>query len=66
MEQLKETDVYEVIAANELGTLAHYLLETLDKSKTSLEEFKNRSSKAFDEFLIMHQTDNLKCDFHIP
>lgn len=58
VEQPEETDLYEIIAPNEKGTLAHYLLETLDKSKTSLEEFKNRSSKAFDEFLIMHQTDN--------
>ena len=59
MEQLKETDVYEVIAANELGTLAHYLLETLDKSKVKTkEEFGAIAGKKFEEYLIIHRPNN--------
>ena len=58
--QPEDIDIYEIIPANELGTMAHYLLETLDKSVvTSKEQFKDIARNRFDEYLIMHQTDNM-------
>lgn len=55
----KEIDPTEIIPANDYGTLAHGLLETLDKKKISKDEFLNRASQRFDEYLIIHPTDNL-------
>lgn len=60
MSQPEDIDIYEVIAANECGTLAHYLLETLDKSKvTTKEAFGVIAGKRFDEYLIMHRPSNI-------
>lgn len=60
LEQPKDTDIYEIIPANELGTLAHYLLETLDKTKIkTAQEFAKLSASIFDEYLIIHRPNNL-------
>ena len=59
MEQPEEIDIYEIIPANELGTLAHYLLETLDKSKVKTkEEFGAIAGQRFNEYLIIRYPNN--------
>ena len=59
MEQPEDIDIYEVIAANEYGTLAHYLLETLDKKVvTDKKQFGVIAGQRFDEYLIMHRPSN--------
>ena len=59
MPQPEQVDIYQIIAPNECGTLAHYLLETLDKSivKTK-EEFAKIAALRFDEYLLMHRPLN--------
>ena len=58
--QPEEIDIYEIIPANDLGTMAHYLLENLDKSVvTSANDFRKVAEKAFDDYLIIHQADNM-------
>ena len=60
VEQPEETDVFEVIAPNEYGTLAHYLLETLDKAKmTTKELFGQYAGQRFMEYLTMHRPTNM-------
>ena len=56
--QPEDVDVFEVIPANEYGTMAHDLLEHLNKSKTSEEEFANEALKRFNEYLILNPNDN--------
>ena len=56
--QPEDIDVFEVIPANEYGTMAHDLLEHLNKSKTSEEEFANEALKRFNEYLILNPNDN--------
>ena len=58
VEQPEDIDVFEVISANEYGTMAHDLLEHLDKTKTSEEEFVTESLKRFDEYLVLNPSDN--------
>ena len=58
MSQHQDIRIFEVIPANEYGTLAHLLLENLDKHQTSLQEFLVDSEKAFDEYLIINPMDN--------
>lgn len=59
LEQPPQINIYQIIDAVSLGTLAHSLLERLDKSKvTSKELFMEIARKAFDQFLISHPTDN--------
>lgn len=58
--QPEEIDIYQIIPPNDLGTMAHYLLENLDKTVIkNPEEFGKVASKAFDDYLIMHQADNM-------
>ena len=56
--QPEEVDPFEIIPANEYGSLAHALLEHLDKKNTSKEEFLSNASSLFNDYLIIHQTDN--------
>lgn len=59
IEQEEDVDIYQVIPANEWGTLAHYLLETLDKNVvTTKEDFGLIASQRFEEYLIMHKPIN--------
>lgn len=58
IKQPEDIDVFEVIPANELGTIAHELLEHLDKSKTSLHAFKEIAGDRFDEYLLFNYCDN--------
>lgn len=58
VEQPEETKIYEVINHRDYGTLAHSLLENLDKNLTNLETFKETSAKVFDEYMILHPTTN--------
>ena len=57
IEQENDTDIYEIIPANDLGTLAHELMEnfSLEMSK---EEFLKLSEKKFKEYLVMHTSEN--------
>ena len=57
IEQENDTDIYEIIPANDLGTLAHELMEnfSLEMSK---EEFLKLSEKKFKEYLVMHPSEN--------
>ena len=57
IEQESDTDIYQIIPANDMGTLAHELMEnfSLEKSK---KEFLELSEKKFREYLIMHPSDN--------
>ena len=45
---------FEVIAANQSGTLAHSLMEELGNSDMSLEEFLKLSGEYFDRFIEQH------------
>ena len=45
---------FEVIAANESGTMAHFLMEELGNSDMSLEEFLKLSGEYFDRFIAQH------------
>lgn len=45
---------FEVIAANESGTMAHSLMEELGNSDMSLEEFLKLSGEYFDRFIAQH------------
>ena len=58
VEQPEDIDIYEVIPANEYGTMAHDLLEHLNKSKTSLTEFKEQATNRFNEYLVFNPSDN--------
>ena len=58
VEQPEDIDVFEVIPANEYGTMAHDLLEHLIKSETSKEEFSKQASDRFDEYLVFNPSDN--------
>lgn len=53
LEQQKDTNEYELIPANELGTIAHSLLENRDPSMP-LDEFKKLARSAFLEYFISH------------
>ena len=57
-EQPEDIDIYEVIPANEYGTMAHDLLEHLDKAKTSLLDFLSECEKRFAEYLVLNPSDN--------
>ena len=46
-----EDDPYEVIPANEMGTLIHEVMEGFQKNKISKIELLNKASDAFDNFL---------------
>lgn len=59
IEQPNEIDVNKVIEANDAGTLAHHLLENLDKNETvNKDQFISKASQIFDEYMIMHPNDN--------
>lgn len=45
---------FEVIAANESGTMAHSLMEELGNSDISLEDFQKLSGEYFDRFIEQH------------
>jgi len=45
---------FEVIAANETGTMAHSLMEELANSDMSLEDFLKLSGEYFDRFVLQH------------
>ena len=57
-EQPEDIDIYEVIPANEYGTMAHDLLEHLDKSQTTLNDFLIECDKRFNEYLVLNPSDN--------
>lgn len=58
IEQPEDIDVFSVIPANEYGTMAHELLEHLDKKKTTKDEFTEMSRKRFNEYLVFNPADN--------
>lgn len=48
----EEDKPFEVIAANEAGTLAHSMMEELANSDISLDDFLKLSEEAFDRFIM--------------
>lgn len=50
----EEDKPFEVIAANESGTMAHSLMEELGNSHMTLEEFLKLSGEYFDRFIKLH------------
>jgi len=51
---LEDDSPFEVIAANEWGTLAHSLMEKLANSDMTLEKFLELSGEFFDRFIAEH------------
>ncbi len=49
-----EDDPFSVIAANDIGTLAHSLMESLANSTMSKDDFLALSGEYFDRFLLEH------------
>lgn len=45
-------DPFTVINANQVGTLAHSLMESLAENRVDKDEFMKKASDAFDEFLL--------------
>ena len=58
VEQPEDIDVFEIIANNEYGTLAHGLLETLDKKKTNRDKFLKIAEAKFNDYLVCNVPDN--------
>ena len=57
--QPEDIDIYEVIPPNDYGTLAHLLLEHLDKKIiTNKEKFADLAKQAMNDYFIIHQNDN--------
>ena len=54
IEQPDEDKPFEVIAANETGTMAHSLMEELANSNMTLDEFLKLSGEYFDRFIMQH------------
>ena len=52
--EANEENNFEVIAANETGTLAHALMEQLANQKITEEQFKKLAEKHFDRFVLTH------------
>ena len=57
--QPEEIDIFNIIPPNDLGTLAHSLLEDLDKKTTSKEEFLKVASSRFMDYFTIHHNDNV-------
>ena len=56
--QPEEVKIYEIIPANDLGTIVHSLMEHLDVEKTSLPDFLAECEQRFREYFVMHVVDN--------
>ena len=56
--QEKETDIYEVIPPNDLGSLAHELMEEFDLTDTK-EEFTTKAFNKISEYFISHPSDSV-------
>lgn len=62
-------DPMVVISANEIGNMAHHLMEILAEKKLGEEEFRNAASIMFDDYLIsrppmdQHAAEKEKADF---
>lgn len=57
IEQENETNIYEIIPANDLGTIAHDLMENFD-DKEAKQQFLAKAEGKFREYLISHPSDN--------
>ncbi len=53
----KEADPDDIIPRNDLGTLAHGLLETLVKTPDGEAAFLQEAERRFDEYLVFHPTE---------
>ena len=58
LQSKKDVDLTEVIPTNDCGTLAHELLEHLNKKATSLNDFLKEAEKRFNEYLIFHPAES--------
>lgn len=57
VQQPEDIDIFEVIPANDFGTLAHDVLEHVDDKITEA-EFMDVASQRFDEYMIINPLDN--------
>lgn len=58
LQSKKDIDLLEVIPSNDSGSLAHELLEHLNKKETSREEFLKISENRFNDYLIFHPAES--------
>lgn len=56
--QKEEIDIFSLIPPNDLGSLAHSLLEGLEKKKTSKIAFLDTCKERYLDYFKMHHTDN--------
>ena len=57
IDQEKEPNIYEIIPANDFGTLIHSLMEQYDSS-ISNDEFLKLAREIFNEYIILHPTED--------
>ena len=57
IEQEKDTNIYEIIPANEAGTITHELMEEFSPNLTK-DEFIDIAVSKFNDYLIAHPSDN--------
>ena len=57
VDQEEETDIYEIIPSNDLGTILHATMEHFN-NKMSKNDFLEIGKKLFKEYMIYHPTDN--------
>lgn len=57
VDQEKDTKLYEIIPANDLGNLAHDLMENYSSNLPKV-EFLEKCEETFREYLIAHPSDN--------
>ena len=68
IQQEKDTNIYEIMPANDFGTLAHSLMEQFDPHM-SKNDFLDIANKLFDDYMILHPSedvagvDNMKQEF---
>lgn len=56
--QKEEIDIFSLIPPNDLGTIAHSLLEDLDYKTTSKEEFLKTCKERYLDYFKIHHVDN--------
>ena len=54
LQEPEDDKPFEILAANEQGTIAHFLMETLANSSMSREAFLQLANECFDSFMMQH------------
>lgn len=58
IQQEKDTNIYEIMPANDFGTLAHSLMEQFDPHM-SKNDFLDIANNLFDEYMILHPSEDV-------